>query len=90
MTKLFFGLATIAMLSACSLDPKDYESKPVTIPVPEQYVPVTGKDATITCQLYTKEIVRWDRATVYPEGLTHEHADNACLNEGNRQRNGGN
>ena len=90
MTKIFFGLAAIAMVSACSLDPKDYETEPVTIPVPKEYVPVTGKDATITCQLYTKDRVRWDRATSYPEKLTHKHADNACLNEGYRQRDGGN
>lgn len=71
-----FGIATLA---ACSLDPRDYESDPITVQTAQ---------GLVVCQLYTKDIVRWDRAIQRPESMDIRTADNICLSEGQRIRDG--
>ena len=68
-----------AILTAgCSLDPVDYESAPVSLQSPK---------GTVTCQLYTKERVIWDRAISVPPGMTIAEGDQLCRNEGLRIKN---
>lgn len=78
MKQLAFAAFGIAALAACSLDPKDYESDPVTVET------VQGP---VVCQLYTRKIVRWDRAIHRPETMDTTTADNICLREGQELRN---
>jgi len=77
----YIPLLAFVALAACSIDPKDYESTPVTIETAA---------GPVVCQLYTREIVRWDRAIQRPESMSVETADKICYNEGLRQKNGSN
>jgi hypothetical protein len=70
---LLLGLACV--LSACVPDPRDYESTPVKLETPE---------GTVTCQLYTRERVLWDRAIDLPASMTVARADRYCQAEGQR------
>lgn len=80
MSMMKYVLAPIfVLLAACSIDPKDYESSPVTVQTAE---------GPVVCQLYTKAIVRWDRAIQRPGTMSVETADQICLNEGLREKNG--
>lgn len=73
---LLLGLACV--LSACVPDPRDYESPPVKLDTP---------DGTVTCQLYTRERVIWDRAIDHPPSMSLARADEYCQAEGHRQKN---
>lgn len=75
----YVSALTLVFLAACSIDPKDYESPPVT---------VETAAGPVVCQLYTKNIVRWDRAIQRPASMSVETADRICLNEGQREKNG--
>lgn len=75
--KLAFTAVGIAALTACSLNPEDYESTPVTVDTPQ---------GQVTCQLYTKDIVEWDRSVDRPETMSVETADAYCLKEGQKQK----
>ena len=77
--KIFLFGAAVAALSACSLDPRTYETTPVV---------VQTEAGPVTCQLYTKEQVIWDRAIARPNSMDVETADNLCLAEGRRQLDG--
>lgn len=78
MTKrLVFAVIGLSALAACSLDPKDYESDPVTVATPE---------GPVVCQLYTKELVRWDRAISRPATMSVAIGDAICLEEGAKLR----
>lgn len=68
-------LLAVVTLSACS--PAMFETAPVTVET--QY-------GQVTCQLYTKEIVQWDRPVDWPTGMTVEHAFNVCQTEGIREQ----
>ena len=74
-SKLVLLLVVAFGLSGC-IDPKNYESEPVEVSTPE---------GIVTCQLYTKERVLWDRAINRPETMSVEAADAYCLQEGQRQ-----
>lgn len=76
---LALATAGLAALSACSLDPKQYETTPVT---------VQTAAGPVVCQLYTKDMVRWDRAISRPDSMSVETADAICLEEGRRQKAG--
>ena len=65
----------VLVLAAC-LDPRDYESEPVTVPTAQ---------GPVICQLYTRERVIWDRAINRPERMSVEMADSICIAEGKRQ-----
>lgn len=70
----FLG-AAIVLLSACAPDPRSFESEPVDVKTAQ---------GIVTCQLYTKERVLWDRAIDRPEGVTIQQADAVCRAEGRR------
>ncbi|MDF3608449.1 hypothetical protein PE067_21270 [Paracoccus sp. DMF-8] len=72
--------AAVMTLSACSIDPSDYETDPVQ---------VESAKGSVTCQLYTKRIVRWDRAIDRPATMSVKEADDICLAEGLRTRDEG-
>lgn len=74
--KFVMGVAALTVLSACSLDPRDYETTPVV---------VNTAAGPVTCQLYTKERVIWDRSIARPNSMDVETADNICRAEGTRE-----
>lgn len=75
--KILIVLSAGAALTACTLDPKAYETTPVV---------VDTAAGPVTCQLYTKELVRWDRSVDRPAGMSVETADKVCLAEGQREK----
>jgi uncharacterized lipoprotein YbaY len=75
--KLMIGLFA-ALLAAGCVDPKAYESAPVT---------VQSSKGPVVCQLYTEDQVLWDRAIDMPKGLSVKEADNLCIAEGQRRTN---
>ena len=77
LKKLAVVTVGIAALAACSLDPKDYESTPVTVDTPQ---------GQVVCQLYTKDIVRWDRSIDRPANMSVKTADAYCLQEGQKEK----
>lgn len=77
--KIVLAFTAIAALSACSIDPKDYETAPVT---------VQSAQGPVVCQLYTKSMVRWDRSITRPEGMSVANADAICLKEGQKEKSG--
>lgn len=72
--------SVVLLFAACALDPREYETTPVT---------VQTAAGPVTCQLYTHEQVVWDRATARPENMDVETADELCRQEGQRQKAGG-
>lgn len=69
--------AALVALSACT--PAAYETAPVT---------VETQHGQVTCQLYTKEIVQWDRPVDWPAGMSVKQAFNVCQIEGIREQKG--
>lgn len=63
-------------LAGC-VDPKNFESDPVE---------VSTEFGVVTCQLYTKESVTWDRAIDRPETMSVNAADAVCRAEGGRRK----
>ena len=61
----------VVFLSACT--PKNMETTPVEVE--------TAK-GTVICQLYTRNMVYWDRSIHRPEGMTADHADAVCAAKG--------
>ena len=76
-TPLAFVAASI-LLSACVGDPTFYETAPVQ---------VRTSKGVVTCQLYQRDIVKWDRAIDRPENMKVKEADAICLAEGARRAN---
>ncbi len=64
------------LLTGCISSPQAYETEPVDLKTPK---------GTVTCQLYTDEIVLWDRAIRWPRTITAEQADAVCKEEGRRR-----
>ncbi len=62
-------------LSAC-ISPRDYESEPVEIATPI---------GVVTCQLYTPDLVVWDRSVDRPDTMDVTTADAICVQEGKRR-----
>lgn len=77
--KISFAFVAVAAISACSIDPKDYETAPVTVETAQ---------GPVVCQLYTESLVRWDRSVSRPAAMSVETADAICLKEGQKQKNG--
>lgn len=71
-----FALPIVA-LAGCVSSPVDYETAPVKIE--------TAK-GTVTCQLYTKDLVVWDRAIDRPATMSVKEADSICNAEGERRK----
>ncbi|MEL6208337.1 MAG: hypothetical protein AAFR47_24030 [Pseudomonadota bacterium] len=72
--KLTLVLGIAAGLAGC-IDPRDYESVPVE---------VSTRDGIVTCQLYTRERVIWDRSIDRPRSMSVQAADEVCIEEGKR------
>lgn len=73
-------IIAVAALSACSLNPKDYETTPVI---------ADSAMGPVICQIYTHEQVTWDRSINRPGQMGVETADNLCRAEGQRIMQGG-
>lgn len=76
---LFTAIPAVLLVAACSINPRDYETTPVV---------VQTAAGPVTCQLYTKEQVIWDRSISRPNSMDVQTADNVCLAEGKRQKSG--
>lgn len=64
------------ILAGCVASPEAYETPPVDLKTPK---------GVVTCQLYTDEIVLWDRAIRWPRTISAEEADAYCKEEGRRR-----
>lgn len=73
--KLAMLAVAAGLVSACSIEPENFETKPVI---------VTTAAGDVTCQLYTYERVTWDRSVSRPGNMSVETADTICRNEGAR------
>ena len=78
LTKFAFCLLpAVVLLGACTIDPKNYETTPVT---------VDSAKGPVTCQLYTKEMLTWDRAIGHSGSMSVEEADAICKAKGAEQQ----
>jgi len=68
-------ILTVTGLAACA-SPESYETEPVKVDTPI---------GVVTCQLYTRDLVVWDRAIDRPETMTVSTADAICVNEGQQR-----
>jgi hypothetical protein len=69
------ALLGMLLLGACA--PQDMETQPVKVE--------TAK-GTVVCQLYTHDIVYWDRSIARPDSMTTKEGDAICLEEGRKQK----
>lgn len=74
--KIAAFLFASAIVAGCTPDPAQYETTPVQ---------VETANGTVTCQLYTKDTVLWDRALDWPRSMDYKQADAICKTEGKRQ-----
>ncbi|MDS9466196.1 hypothetical protein RGQ15_01200 [Paracoccus sp. MBLB3053] len=68
-----------AVVSVCACDKTEYESATVTVDTVE---------GPVTCQLYRRDMVLWDRALTRPATMTDSAANEACRTEGYREKSG--
>ncbi len=66
-------------LGGCTISPENYETTPVQLE--------TAK-GVVTCQLYSDNIVAWDRAIDRPNNMGVQEADEICKAEGLRRKRG--
>lgn len=71
------AFSAVTLTAGCT-DPRDFETPPVTVQ--------TAK-GPVTCQLYTKKIVLWDRAIDRPDTMSVREADDICQAEGKAEKN---
>jgi len=64
----------VVLVAGCN--PTAYESAPVE---------VTTDLGVVTCQLYTDDILLWDRSIGRPNAMTVRRADEICEEEGRRR-----
>ena len=64
-------------IAGCSINPANYATLPVN---------VSTAQGTVTCQLYTEDIVVWDKAIDAPAGMSISTADKICKQEGHRRK----
>jgi hypothetical protein len=69
-------LLAAPFLAACIPSPASFETEPVVI---------NSTAGPITCQLYTAELVAWDRSIDRPDAMPVAEADAICQAEGRRQ-----
>ncbi|MEP3638288.1 MAG: hypothetical protein ABJM43_12455 [Paracoccaceae bacterium] len=72
------GLIAPLAVAGCATSPAQFETTPVQLQTPK---------GVVTCQLYTKERVIWDRSIDRPASMSVKEADDICLAEGLRQKN---
>lgn len=65
----------LPLLTACIPSPTSFETEPVVI---------STSAGPVTCQLYTAEIVAWDRSIDRPDAMSVAEADAICQAEGRR------
>ena len=70
-------LCLAALTLAACINQSAYETPPVVVETPQ---------GDVTCQLYTKRQILWDRATHVPHGMTIAQGDTICRREGERQK----
>ncbi len=68
--------ALLALALAGCVNPKDFETDPVEVPTTR---------GVVTCQLYTQDLVVWDRAIDRPDAMSVSDADAICMDEGKRR-----
>lgn len=68
-------LAAALGLTGC-VSPESLETEPVSVTTP---------NGVVTCQLYTRNRVLWDRAVHRPDSMSVREADEICVTEGQRQ-----
>ena len=73
-SRVVAALGLAVFVAACS--PRDLETAPVTIDTAQ---------GPVVCQLYTDEVVYWDRSINRPENTDVTTADNLCRAEGKRR-----
>lgn len=71
------SLMALIVVAGCVGDPTAYETAPVKLKT---------EKGTVTCQLYTREQVIWDRAIDRPANMSVKEADELCRAEGRRQQ----
>ncbi|WP_372573985.1 hypothetical protein [Ruegeria jejuensis] len=72
-----FACAAAVILSGCVPSPENYETTPVQ---------VQTEKGIVTCQLYSKDLVVWDRAIDRPNSMGVQEADAICKEEGKREK----
>ena len=72
---LITALTGTVVLAACSIDPRTHETTPVQVQTAQ---------GVVTCQLYTKDTVIWDKAISAPPHMSITAANNVCIAEGER------
>ncbi|WP_116597140.1 hypothetical protein [Primorskyibacter marinus] len=72
VTKSGLMLVGAIALAGCT-SPEYFETEPVQ---------VQTKQGVVTCQLYTKEVLDWDRSINRPSAMSVELADQVCKAEG--------
>lgn len=77
-TKILALSVTALMLAGCT-SPTQFESEPVVLETAQ---------GPVTCQLYTPQLVAWDRAIDRPATMSVRDADILCRNEGIRMQRG--
>lgn len=77
MFRVISLVSACCILSGCDFDPRNFETPPVTL---------ASKQGPVVCQLYTKGIVRWDRAIERPDEMSLDEADALCQAEGLREK----
>lgn len=68
-------LAVLPLIAACS--PQEMETDPVVLATPQ---------GPVTCQLYTRSQVLWDRSIDRPATMGVRTADALCVAEGKREQ----
>lgn len=68
----------ILAVAGCVASPVEYETTPVKVETTK---------GIVTCQLYTKDLVVWDRAIDRPASMSVQEADGVCRAEGDRRKN---
>lgn len=71
------GLAGALLVSACAPSPEEYETEPVQVETAQ---------GVVTCQLYQKNLVVWDRAIDRPASMSVKDGDAICKAEGQRRK----
>jgi len=71
MNKIALFVTTAALLAACT--PASFETEPVKVETP---------GGTVTCQLYTKNMLDWDLSIARPDSMSVEAADSYCRQRG--------
>jgi hypothetical protein len=73
---LVSSVLAVTMTGAC-VDRTGFETEPAV---------VKTELGDVTCQLYTADLVMWDRHIVRPKGMNAAIADEICYQEGLRQK----